>query len=97
MARALLGHLHRLRQARLLMEGSGLDAATAMRSLRPPVFFRRADAFARALSLWDPAGLLRAAEQTQALELACKQSGAPDLLLCRRHVAVIAGQARSRR
>ena len=96
-ARALLGHLHRLRQARLLMEGGGQSAAAAMRALRPPVFFKRTDAFGRALSLWDSGGLLRAAEQTQALELACKQSGAPDLLLCRRHLAVVAGQARARR
>ena len=96
-ARALLGHIHRLRQARLLMEQGGQGAAAAMRALRPPVFFKRADAFGQALSLWDAAALLRAADQTQALELACKQSGAPDLLLCRRHVAVIAGQARARR
>ncbi len=96
-ARALLGHLHRLRQARLLMERGGQSAANATRALRPPVFFKRADAFGQALSLWDSATLLRAAEQTQALELACKQSGAPDLLLCRRHLAVIAGQARARR
>ncbi len=95
-ARALLGHLHRLRQARLLMEQGGQSAAAAMRALRPPVFFKRTDAFGRALSLWDSGGLLRAAEQTQALELACKQSGAPDLLLCRRHLAVVAGQARAR-
>ncbi len=96
-ARALLGHLHRLRQARLLMEQGGQSAASAMRAMRPPVFFKRTDAFGRALSLWDAAALLRAAEQTQALELACKQTGAPDLLLCRRHVAVLAGQARPRR
>jgi DNA polymerase-3 subunit delta len=49
------------------------------------------------LSLWTVSGLLRAAEQTQALELACKQTGAPDLVLCKRHLASLAGQARARR
>jgi DNA polymerase-3 subunit delta len=35
-----------------------------------------------------------AAVQTQALELACKQTGAPDLVLCRRHIAELCARAR---
>lgn len=92
-ARALLAHLHRLRQARLAMEQDGISAQEAMRGLRPPVFFKRTGAFGQALSLWSAAGLVRAGEQTLSLELACKQTGAPDALLCRRHVASIAAQA----
>ena len=96
-ARALLSHLHRLRHVRLTMEETGQGAQEAMRSLRPPVFFKRTQAFAQGVSLWSAAGLLRAAEQTQALELACKQTGAPDLVLCKRHLAAIANQARASR
>ena len=95
-ARALLSHLHRLRQARLAMEQSGLGAQEAMRGLRPPVFFKRTAPFAQALSLWTAEGLMRAADETLALERACKQTGAPDATLCRRHVAWIAGTARTR-
>ncbi len=92
-ARAFLSHVNRLRLARLAMERNGVSSADAMRTLRPPVFFKRSAAFGQALSLWSAAALMRVAEQTQALELACKQTGAPDALLCRRHVASVAAQA----
>lgn len=95
-ARALLSHLHRLREARLAMEQSGLGAQEAMRGLRPPVFFKRTAPFGQALSVWTADGLMRAADETLALERACKQTGAPDATLCRRHVAWIAGMARTR-
>ncbi|GBQ71540.1 DNA polymerase III subunit delta [Ameyamaea chiangmaiensis NBRC 103196] len=95
-ARALLSHLHRLRRARLAMD-EGQDKAAAMRGLRPPVFFKRTEAFGRALGLWSAAGLLEAARQVQALELACKQTGAPDQVLCRRLVAELCARARLRR
>ena len=96
-ARVLLSHLHRLRQVRAAMEDTGLGAREAMDQLRPPVFFKRAAAFAQALSLWNTESLMRAAEQTQALELSCKQTGAPDGALCRHHFATVAAQARARR
>ncbi|MBB2156310.1 DNA polymerase III subunit delta [Gluconacetobacter diazotrophicus] len=91
-ARSLLSHLHRLRRARIAMDG-GQSRADAMRGLRPPVFFKRTDAFGQALSLWTAARLMEAAEQTQRLELECKQTGAPDLALCRRHIARLAATA----
>lgn len=95
LARALLSHLHRLRQVLLLVE-SGVAQPDAMRSLRPPVFFKRNAQFNRALSLWSPAALFEAAADTSRLELACKRTGAPDLVLARRHVAVLAGRAAAR-
>ncbi|GBQ34921.1 DNA polymerase III subunit delta [Gluconacetobacter azotocaptans] len=91
-ARSLLSHLHRLRRARLAMD-SGQSRTDAMRALRPPVFFKRTESFGQALSLWTADRLMDAAEQTQSLELACKQTGAPDLTLCRRHIARLAGTA----
>jgi DNA polymerase-3 subunit delta len=95
LARALLSHLHRLRQVSLLVEG-GMAQAEALRTLRPPVFFKRTALFTRALSLWSAASLFEAAAETSRLELACKRTGAPDLVLARRHVAVLAARAAAR-
>ena len=95
LARALLSHLHRLRQVLLVME-AGASPSEAMRVLRPPVFFKRTAQFTRALSLWSAASLFEAAVETNRLELACKRTGAPDLVLARRHVALLAGRAAAR-
>jgi len=92
-ARGMLGHLARLRLARLRMDGDGLGAAEAARTLQPPVFFRRQPQFTRALGLWSEAGLVAAMDEARATELACKRTGAPDALLVRRLVLALARQA----
>ena len=91
-ARAALTHLGRLRTAREAM-AHGMGAADAARGARPPVFFKRIAAFTRALTLWSPDGLGRAAREANRVELACKQTGAPDLLLVRNFVGLVARQA----
>ncbi len=91
--RSLLIHLHRLRAARIAMERDGLAPDAAMRTIRPPVFFKRQTAFARALGLWSVDLIERAARETNRVELACKQTGAPDLALSRHLVWTVAGQA----
>ncbi|WP_308720186.1 DNA polymerase III subunit delta [Komagataeibacter xylinus] len=96
LARVLLGHIHRLRRVRLAMDG-GMGRAEAMRQLRPPVFFKRTDSFGQALNAWSAAALLQAAQDTQALELACKQTGSPDIVLGLRHVARLCGLAQKAR
>lgn len=90
--RALLTHLNRLRAARIAMEEQGLTAAEAAKAARPPVFFKRVAAFTRALGLWTSASLGRAATEANRVELACKQTGAPDLALVRHLLAQIARQ-----
>ena len=92
LARALLSHLHRMRQVALMMEAGATQAEAAAR-LRPPVFFKRRAQFARALSLWSAGALAEAAAQTSALEAACKRTAAPDQVLARRHVAMLAARA----
>ncbi len=92
LARTLLAHLHRLRQVALMVQ-AGAAPADAMARLRPPVFFKRRAQFAQALSLWSPGALLEVAAETSRLELACKQTGAPDQVLARRHMAMLAGRA----
>ncbi|TPW35029.1 DNA polymerase III subunit delta [Oecophyllibacter saccharovorans] len=84
--RVVLNVLERLQLASLHVQ-AGQSRQEAISALRPPVFFRRREMFLRALERWSGEGLQRAAAATQALELACKQSGAPDILLCQRHLA----------
>ena len=95
-ARSLLYHFHKLRRARIAVERQGATAADATRAVRPPVFFRRTGAFTRALGLWSVQSLERAASETNRIELACKQTGAPDLALCRHLVLTVARQAAAR-
>ncbi|MBS1094409.1 DNA polymerase III subunit delta [Gluconobacter wancherniae] len=85
-ARAALGVLVRLQRVALAIQ-AGQSRVEAVRNLKPPVFFKRTDAFNRALERWSVGALSRAADETQAYELACKQSGTPDMALCRRHIA----------
>ncbi|HTR15706.1 MAG TPA: DNA polymerase III subunit delta [Acetobacteraceae bacterium] len=94
--RPALYHLQRLHQARLAME-TGISAAEAMKSVRPPVFFRNQPAFTQALSLWSAESLFRAMNEAQAVELACKTTGSRPELLCRRFLTAIARQAAARR
>ncbi|WP_428395312.1 DNA polymerase III subunit delta [Lichenicoccus sp.] len=95
LARALLSHLHRLRQVALLTQ-AGTPQSDAIARLRPPVFFKRRAEFTRALSLWSPEALSEAATATDRLERACKRTGAPDLVLARHHVVVLAQRAAGR-
>ncbi|MDE7548810.1 DNA polymerase III subunit delta [Acetobacter fabarum] len=90
--RAFMGHMHRLRRVRAAM-AAGQSRSDALKTLRPPVFFKRTASFGRALEFWSLPALSNALAELQALELACKQSGAPDLLLCRRHIATLAARA----
>lgn len=90
--RGMLQHLARLHQARGHM-ASGLSADAAVRLLRPPVFFKRVTAFSRALRQWDTARLAQAMAEARRVELLCKQTGAPDMLLVRRFVLALARQA----
>ncbi|NHO18973.1 DNA polymerase III subunit delta [Acetobacter oeni] len=91
-ARVLLGHIGRLRRVKAATE-QGQSQSEAMKSLRPPVFFKKQQGFERALGLWSLPALTDLARRTQAFELSCKQTGAMDVLLCRRHLSVIAARA----
>lgn len=92
-ARACLSSLVRLMRVKAAMT-QGLSRQEALRGLRPPVFFKRAESFGKALDRWDHDALSRAAAETQTFELACKQTGSPDLPLCRRHIAALSGGPR---
>lgn len=94
--RAGLLHLQRLHRVRLVMD-EGADATEAVRSARPPVFFRRVGAFTRALELWSSPALAGAMAALSEAERACKRTGAPDELLARNAVLTLARRAAAAR
>lgn len=94
--RSALMHVQRLHRARLAME-KGASAAEATAGVRPPVFFKRAPAFTRALENWPLNGLEEALEGLFRAELACKRTGAPDRAIAEGTVLRLALRARRRR
>jgi len=92
--RAALMHLQRLHRARLAMD-RGISAAEAAKASRPPIFFRRVGAFARALTLWPATALMGAMAGLAEAERACKRTGAPDSVICRNAVLALARRARA--
>jgi DNA polymerase-3 subunit delta len=91
--RAGLGHIQKLHRARLAMEEQGLTAADAAKTVRPPIFFRRAGAFARSLTLWPLPALTAALAGLAEAERGCKRTGWPDEALCRNTVLALARRA----
>ncbi len=95
-ARGVLGHLAKLHAARGRV-ADGASAEDAARGVRPPVFFKRLPEFTRALRHWDLPRLAQAMRETRRVELLCKQTGSPDVLLVRRLVSALVRQGRSTR
>ena len=93
--RAALGHMNRLHRARLAVD-EGSSPADAAKAARPPVFFRRVNAFSRALALWPAASLRGAMAGLAEAERACKSTGSPDQVICRNVILAVARRAASR-
>ena len=92
--RAGILHLQRLHRCALRVS-AGVSPSEAVRSARPPVFFRAQPAFARALQALTERELRTALERLFEAELACKRTGAPAELICRHlmgQVARLAGR-----
>ncbi len=94
--RQTAGHFQRLLQARLLVE-DGMPPNEALRSLRLPVYFKRAAALEAMLLAWSSVSMLRILEEVRSVELSSKQTGAKPDLLCRRLLAIIAFRAQRAR
>lgn len=90
--RTMLGVLTRLQMAAEAVR-TGMSAADAVRGLRPPVFFKRAPAFTAAVPAWPAARVARGLDRVVQTEAACKQTGAPDVLLVRRMMFDLARDA----
>ncbi len=93
--RATAKHFQRLHLTSGRHDG-GMALEQAIKSLRPPLFFKHQAAFRRHLELWSTPGLVRALDIVLDAERACKVTGAPDEALCSRALMRVAGAARSR-
>ena len=91
--RAGQSHLSRLQRAALAV-AAGATAAAAAREAR--VFFRREQAFIRALKLLPPDALTEACATFFRGEREAKRTGAPATALCRHLVLELAGRAAER-
>ncbi|MCR9071048.1 MAG: DNA polymerase III subunit delta [Alphaproteobacteria bacterium] len=79
--RMALTYFQRLHLARARVE-DGRNPADAIKSLRPPVFFRTADAMARQAARWDTRSLASALARLGEAEIRCKTTGFPDEAEC---------------
>jgi DNA polymerase III subunit delta len=91
--RAALRHLQRLHPLAALV-AAGTPIAEAMRSARPPVFFRHEDSFRRQLGRLPEAALRRALDRLAVAERAMKQTGFPAETLCREALSALVLTAR---
>ena len=94
--RMALSHLQKLHLARMAMEEDGMSASDAVRTIRPPVFFRAVPGMTTSVSRWPAEALLRAIEEARQVELASKRTGAAQELLARRYIAWLARQSAAR-
>jgi DNA polymerase-3 subunit delta len=92
--RAALRHMQRLHLG--VAEGLGaLAPKEAAQRSRPPVFFRYEAAWHRALQGWSEGRAATVCDRLLSAELACKTTGAPDVLIASRAVLDIARAARA--
>jgi DNA polymerase-3 subunit delta len=79
--RSLSNHLLRLSLVEAkISQGTALDSA--MKQLRPPVFFKAADPFKRQVKIWGINQLAQASSLCLEAERKCKQTGFPPQLIC---------------
>ncbi|HER26912.1 MAG TPA: DNA polymerase III subunit delta [Rhodospirillales bacterium] len=91
--RAVARHFLRLHQAAGLVRG-GKNADQAIKSLRPPVFYKQADTFRDQVRRWQPDRLASALEMLTEAEMDCKTTGLPAPAICGRTLMRIAQAAR---
>jgi len=94
--RAMLRHLHRLHEL-LARVAAGAAVDEAMRSARPPIFFKHQDGVRRQLAQWREPGLRAALDRLAQAEIHIKTTGFPGETLCREALAAIAQAAQRNR
>ncbi|HEX3952400.1 MAG TPA: DNA polymerase III subunit delta [Stellaceae bacterium] len=95
--RALLRHLQRLHTLAVRVAG-GAAPDEAIRSARPPIFFKQQDSYRRQLGRWSEPRLRTALDRIAEAEFRMKLTGWPAETICREAMFAIArGAARSQR
>jgi DNA polymerase-3 subunit delta len=79
--RSLQSHFRKLHLARSRTE-LGDSAESAMKALRPPIFFKHERDFQQQIQNWSLPSLMKVLERLSDLEAQCKQTGAPTETLC---------------
>lgn len=92
--RAMLRHLQRLHVVALRVAG-GESIEAAIRSARPPIFFKEQDSWRRQLQSWSERRLRRALEAVAEAEFRMKLTGLPAETLCREALFATARAARA--
>jgi DNA polymerase III subunit delta len=90
--RALLRHLQRLHGLTVRTAGAG-SIDEAIRSARPPIFFKQQDSFRRQLARWSEGRLRHALDRVAEAEFRMKLTGSPAETLCRAAMLDIARRA----
>lgn len=84
------GQLYRLRKVQTAISG-GAPMDQALKTLRPPLFFKTKPAFMQQLRRWDLKRIDRGLSALLRLEVQCKKTGIPDTALTHRVLASLAG------
>lgn len=93
--RSACRHFQRLHMAAGQIQ-KGMNADQAMKTLRPPVIFKVADAFRAQLRSWSPDKIGRALAILLEAEMDCKTTGMPTEAICSRALFRIATAAKHR-
>jgi DNA polymerase-3 subunit delta len=96
MLRMMANHVQKLQLAVGHIERGG-NVESAVRAIRPPIFFKRQDAFRAQVRQWDGARLAGALALLTEAEVRCKTTGMPEHAVCARALFSIAAAARRRR
>lgn len=94
--RAISRHLMRL-QITVARVNEGEAPDRAVKSLRPPVFFKRETQFKRQMQAWPAARIDRAIDLVLQAEISCKSTGIPAAAVCGRTLLQIAALGRQAR
>lgn len=92
--RAAGRHFQRLHATAGLM-AEGMPSDGALKALRPPVFFRQADAFRAQMRIWGRSDLNRALDWITEAERQCKSTGMPAETICSQMLLRLAASARA--
>ena len=91
--RSLQNHFRKLHLTRTQVD-NGASIDTAMKALRPPIFFKQKGAFGQQIQTWPTHTLEKTLMKLAALEAQCKKTDYPVDTLCRQAILAISSSRR---